>query len=307
MALDITAIQVGEENVPGTEAASYKQWPGIIKSVKILINKQELLLSDISTQEEAYMALHGKAEYGWEIEFNIQNFMWLYWIMGTDVVTETYTHTMALNNLLPSLSIEMVQLLGETDSYSILFTGSKCEEATMNFVYGETPTVVLKGKSLLGAISDTPGSPAKLTTIVYEWHQSTTFTVNAVDYKAKVERASYTFKRTVTAGGSLSSQDPSELSEGLRGLVATYDLKPEDESLLALIVDETDFVIAHVIERTASTDNLTLGIPNGKTFNFNRKSAGDSSGVRVETVPVRAIGGYTAIAIDSIALYEDPV
>ena len=306
--LDITGAHYGEEAVFGVEVAAYSAWPGQIKSLVPTFKKNEILLTDIGTQEEALLAIHGSTEYGWEIEFTVTSWIFIYWVLGTltsEAGVAPTTHTINPGNVLKSLSLEMV--IGNGD-YSIKFLGSKVDECVITMITDEAVTCKLKFMAKSASIDATPGTPSVVTTVPFKYHQSSTFSLASLDYKTIIERAEYTFKRNVTGDKSLSSQDVTTVTEGKRGWVASYDLRPpvtDGEELLNLIINETEFAVSHVLQRGSSSDQITFTVATAKTFEYNQKSPG-GGGLRVETVPIRITNGITIIPVDAVATYADP-
>lgn len=309
--LDITAIQVGEEAVFNVEVAAFSDWPGIIRSANPIIKKDELMITDIGSQEEALLACHGKAEYGWEIEFEVTSWIFLFWVLGTltsEVGVAPTTHTINPNNTIPSLSLEMV--FGDGD-FSVKFTGSKIDTCDITMVDGET-TIRCKiiAKAALAVVDTTPGTPTLVTDTPYKVHNTSTLTINGKTYTNIVERAEYSLTRNPNANGSLSSQDPTTVTEGKRGWTAIYDIRfpsaaGDGEEGLNLLLNETEFVISHIVQRGGASDQITFTIPKAKNFEYNQKSGGGEN-ARVETLPVRIINGLTLIPVDAIATYSDP-
>lgn len=310
--LDIVGIQYGEEAVFGTEVASYSTWPGQNLTASPVIKKGEELVTDIGTQEEALLALYGASEYGVTIEFRAASLIFLYWVLGTltsETGTDPYTHTIDPGNTIPSLSIEVV--MGNGD-FSIKFLGCKVDQCVITAVLNEPLKAALTFKAKSASVDVTPGTATVNTTVPFEFDQVTTFTINGVDYKSVVERAQYTFARNVTPDHSLSSQDPTTITEGKRGWVASYDIRPpgasgNGEDLYNLLFSETDFAVSHVMQRAGGVnDQLTITGSNAKVFDVTKKSEGGGKAF-VNTIPVRFINGIQLVPIDAIVTYTNPV
>jgi hypothetical protein len=305
--LDLVSVQVAEEAVDGTEAASFKPWPGRVSSMSITPQNEEIMVADISSRDEAEFLLHGKENFPWEIEFSIQNWIWVYWAFGAvvDSGVDPYTHATTLANTIPPLSIEPV--FGNGD-FSIKLLGCKVNTFDLTIVSGEIPKVKLTGFAKSGfPVDTTPGVPGKLTTVPIQWHQTSTLNINSIDQKCKVERAQYQYKNGVSEEYGICDIAPSEIIPGTRGLVANYTLRVENESIYELRSNYTDFAISHVITR-AVNDTFTLTIPSAKTFKPARSSPGGGGAFRM-SLPCKAqtTTKYSASAVDSIAVYTDPV
>ena len=306
--LDLVSVQVGEEAVTGVEVASYEEWPGLVSSISIIPENEEIMIPDIGSRDEAVQLLHGKENFPFSVEFTIQNFKWLYWAYGAVNTTGTspYTHALTLANSIPSLSIETV--LGNGD-FSIKLLGCKVDTFDLTMVAGEVPKVKLSGFAVSGfPIETTPGTPAKLTTVPIQWHQTSTLTINSVEKKCKVERAQYQFKNGLSVEHGMCQIGPTEVLEGTRGLVANYTIRAEDESLYELRSNYTDFAISHVITREAVNDTFTMTIPSAKTFKPERSSAGGGGAFKM-SLPCKAQSttAYSASAVDGNALYTNPL
>ncbi|MEE9446236.1 MAG: phage tail tube protein [Cocleimonas sp.] len=301
--LDLREAQFGEESDKGVENASYQPYPIRISSFSAAPENEMLNFSAIETRNLNDELFHGKESFPWEVKGALQNWTWLYWAMGglNTSGSDPYTHALTIANTLPALSQEFVYGNGD---FSIKLLGSEVDAFDLTFISGEVPEVTLSGFALSGSIDETPGTPAQLATVPFEYHQTSTLTIDSVAYKALCERAQYQYKNNLQAGYGLSSRAPTEIIPGSQELVSSYVLRPADEDLFDLRNDYADFAISHVITR-AVNDTLTITIPNAKTGKPNTTSPG-GGGPWKQALPVKIKGTWSASAEDSVALYTNP-
>lgn len=299
--LNLARVQIGKESAFSTEASSYFVYPKLVSRGEITptIKETEIAIQHIGSRNEAIQALHGESEYGVKINGRLQNGKPFFWLMGAENTTgaDPYTHAITNNNTIPSFSIEHI-----IDSdYSLKYLGCKLDELVLTMTKGQPVMVNCTFKAAKQTVDTSPGTPPSvLTTVPYEFHQTTTFTVNSVAYKTKVRQIVMTLGNGLDADWGLSSRDPTTITEGLRKCMITTEIYEADETLLSLLKSRTDFAISWVITR--GSDTITITVSNAKIFETSYDYGGNAI---VDILPIRVIGDWTITVVDSTAVYDE--
>ena len=293
--------QFGLETTFGTETASYSSMPGRVISFTPQLKRELESITDLSSIYEYADAIHGKHAYGFDIEMRIANWKFMYWLMGGYSVSGTnpYTHSLSNANPLPSISAEFV-----VDSdFSIKYLGAKLNSLTLTGVAGETIKAKLSFLAKTGSIDTTPGSPSSPTDSPFHMKHESAFTINSLDVLGgshRVEKWEYQFENSLEPDYNGGSNAPASITSGLRKAMASYDVRALDETFIDLLQNETQFAIAHTIQR-GTNDNIAFTISKAKVEDL---GYGPQRNVMVTNLKARVLGAWTAQAVDSISQYN---
>ena len=299
--LNLSDIQHGKESTFGTEQTSYQSWPGLVSRGEVTprIKEQELPIQTIDDRNEATQVLFGQSSYGIKVKMRLQNGRPFQWFMGGYGVagSDPYTHSISLANTIPSYSIEYVY----NSDHSHKFLGCKANTMTLTMTKGQAVICEVDFLAKSHSIDPTPGTPSKLATVPYEFHQATTFNINSVDYLAKTRQLQLTLNNGLEADYGISSRDPSTITEGIRKAILSCEIRADDETLIDLLKNRTDFAILLVITRGVN-DTITITISNAKVF---EPSFDLGSNAITDILPIRIIGDYTVSVVDSTVTYDN--
>lgn len=215
---------------------------------------------------------------------------------GTLEVEPPFLHAASNSNTIPSYSIEHVI----NADYSHKFLGCKLNELTLTMTKGQPVICETSFLAQSHSINDTPGNPTQLTTVPYEFHQSTIFTVNTVEYKTTIRQMVITMGNGIEGDWGLASRDPNTITEGLRKCMVTLEIYEADEVLLELLKNRSDFAISVTITR-ADGDFYVITISNAKLFEPTYDFGGNAV---VDILPIRVIGDWTIDTTDDETDYD---
>ena len=296
---NLTNIQIGIESTAGTETSSFVQYPGIAQrgDVSPTIQEAEILVANMSGRLASDQALHGESTYGLTTNIRLQTGQPFYWLMGTVATTGTdpYTHAISNNNTVPSFSVEYV-----IDSdHSHKFLGCKLDSLEVTLTQGQPVSANLSWVAMTHSIDTTPGSPTSRSTVPYEFHQMSTLTVNGVSYLADVRQATISMSNGLERDYALSSRDAQSITEGVRECTMNLEIRADDETLMNLLKNRTDFSISFVLTR-GSNDTITITVNNAKIFAPSYDFGGNAI---VDVLAVRVIGNWTVSVVDALSSY----
>ena len=296
---NLTNIQIGIESTAGTETSSFVQYPGIAQrgDVSPTIQEAEILVANMSGRLASDQALHGESTYGLTTNIRLQTGQPFYWLMGTVATTGTdpYTHAISNNNTVPSFSVEYV-----IDSdHSHKFLGCKLDSLEVTLTQGQPVSANLSWVAMTHSIDTTPGSPTSRSNVPYEFHQMSTLTVNGVSYLADVRQATISMSNGLERDYALSSRDAQSITEGVRECTMNLEIRADDETLMNLLKNRTDFSISFVLTR-GSNDTITITVNNAKIFAPSYDFGGNAI---VDVLAVRVIGNWTVSVVDALSSY----
>lgn len=298
---NLTNIQIGIESTAGTETSSFVQYPGIAQrgDVSPTIQEAEILIGNMSGRLASDQALHGESTYGLTTNIRLQTGQPFYWLMGavstSDVQAGVHTHSISNNNTIPSFSVEYV-----IDSdHSHKFLGCKLDSLEVTLTQGQPVSANLSWVAMTHSIDTTPGSPTSRSTVPYEFHQMSTLTVNGVSYLADVRQATISMSNGLERDYALSSRDAQSITEGVRECTMNVEIRADDETLMNLLKNRTDFSISFVLTR-GTNDTITITVNNAKIFAPSYDFGGNAI---VDVLPVRVIGDWTVSVTDALSTY----
>lgn len=215
---------------------------------------------------------------------------------GTLLISPPFTHSISNSNTIASHSIEYVI----NKSYSHIFLGNKLNELVFTMSKGQPvicETSFLASEKL--PIDSSPNDPSILSTVPWEFHQMTVFTINGEEYKCDARQLKLTLSNGLETEWGLCSQDAQYISEGMRKFMINAEIFEADKTLLDLYENETEFAIS--IELTRGYDKMTITIPKAKLFEPSYNLGGNSV---VDILPIRVIGDWTVTFLDDEITYD---
>lgn len=297
---NITSIQIGKESTYGTETSTYVQFPGIASrgDVTPTINEAEILVANMSGRLSADQALHGESTYAVSVNSRLQTGQPFYWLMGglSTTGSDPYTHAISNANTIPSFSIEYVL----NSDHSHKFLGCKLDSLELTLTQGSPVTANMSFVANSHHIETSPGSPTSRSTVPYEFHQVTSLTISGTDYKAKASQVTISMSNGLERDYSVSSRDATTVTEGARDCNISVEIRSDDETLMNLLKNRTDFAMSIVITR-GTNDTITLTVSNAKIFTPSFDLGGNAI---TDILPIRVIGDWTVSVVDGISSYN---
>jgi len=296
---------IGNESTPGTEATSISTKLGLIESItpKTGFDMKEGYSS--MSQDRRYAKSAGKiAEF--DVRFTIQNFQFLYLIMGGHSVTGTgpYTHTLTQSNTLLSSSAE---LIADDLGISRKILGAKANNLEIRCAEGEEIKSTMGFKGMDYNKDATPQSAAELTTDPWMYDHASIFTINSV---SKIDVASdLTIKcnRNLNPRKTIGSNTPRFVKEGKRPWEISVDQYQDDTEIYDIVANETEFATQVKFVKSASSDEMTMTFNQCRIFEPGQDLPGDDVLKENFTIIPYAKSGQTLMTttvIDSIADYS---
>lgn len=293
-------LNIGVETTYGTFASSMQAIGGDVISFDPLFDQEEMLVTPVTNRNEAQDAYHGKAVYGYDLEFLIRDFEFLVWAMGAEGAvtgTDPYTHPLTLANKLPSLSLEAIPESDVGESWK--FTGGKINDLTIKAVVGEHVTATMNVLTKKPTPEASPSAVETLNSSTLFKFSGMTITVNSESYEDAAESIEFALANNLEQKHGLSSVDVQQIVEGRRALLVTLDARVVDQTLLKLLTSGTEFASAFIFTNSAS-HKATFTCATCKVFTAEH-TVGENA--LKDNITIRVIGDWTAETIDSIADY----
>lgn len=300
--LNVYKVAVGKESSFKTKSGSMGPFPGRVQSVNVEFEQDELQIADVSSLFAFMDALHGAKNVKFTVEFFIQDFKWLFWIMGSETFTAgaPNTHDLSFSNSIPSLSMEMI-LIGASTQYSLECLGCKANSVEMTIASKAIPVVKMEFVAATISVQTSPSSVTPSSTTPFNFTQATSIVVNSVEYNSTCEKLVLSINRNLSPFYGFG-EEADEIIEGQIETTLSLDIRVTDQKLYNLVLNKTTAAITHVLQRSTS-DKATFSFSSTKYFSVSNASSG-IGGPRVETLVARVIGSWTVQVLDNVGAYD---
>jgi len=298
------SVLLGKETTPGTEASTIATKLGLIQNISSKTGF-DMIEGNTSFSQDRRYATAGKKIANWDVDFIVQNFQFLYYILGTHAVTGTgpYTHTLSQANKLPSYSAELID---DDLGVSLKMLGSKADSLDLKCTAGEEISASMGWKAMDHTKEVTPQSAAEIDTDPWVFDQVSVFSLDSVSKVDVATDISVKYNRNVDPRTTVGSKTPRFVKEGKRPWELTIEQYQDDVELYDLVANETAFATQLKFVKNASNDEATLTFNQCRVFDPGYGFGGDDALKESFSVIPYAKSGQTLVTvsvIDSIADY----
>lgn len=247
-----------------------------------------------------YHQLSGAQHIGSEVDFLLQNGLPFYWALGKCVDSGTYLHTITIEAPIPSLSMEFI---ADDLSYSIKHLGCKMNElkmvATVNDIVKCNASFV--GMSVEKELTPT-ALPTPLATSPFTFEHGS-LTVDSVSYADRIKAFEFGYNNGLVEGHTLGGLNPAYVSEGGSEITGSIEVVVVDDTELDLLLNESEVGMTFLLERTSSTDDLTIEADKVRFFEYDQPFDMDGEEIRAVLPFSIAREDLDVLVNDAIATY----